>query len=43
VTLEAALARAKGNVSLVAEQNGWHRTQVYRWIRRAGIDPDQYR
>ncbi|MCK6546751.1 sigma 54-interacting transcriptional regulator [Myxococcota bacterium] len=42
-TLEAALARAKGNVSLVSEQNGWHRTQVYRWIRRAGIDPDQYR
>lgn len=41
--LESALQATKGNVRLAAEQNHWHRTQVYRWIRRYRLDPDRYR
>lgn len=42
-TLEDALRSAKGNVSRVAETLGVHRTQVYRWLRRYHVDPEQYR
>jgi transcriptional regulator with GAF, ATPase, and Fis domain len=42
-TLEADLRAAKGNVSLLAQQYECHRTQVYRWLRRAGLDPEKYR
>jgi sigma-54 dependent transcriptional regulator, acetoin dehydrogenase operon transcriptional activator AcoR len=42
-TLEQDLRAAKGNVSLLAQQYGCHRTQVYRWLRRAGLDPDRFR
>lgn len=41
--LQEALAKAKGNVKQVAIDNGWHRTQVYRWLRRARLDPKNYR
>jgi DNA-binding NtrC family response regulator len=32
-----------GNVSEVARHTGRDRNQVYRWLRRAGLDPDDYR
>jgi sigma-54 dependent transcriptional regulator, acetoin dehydrogenase operon transcriptional activator AcoR len=41
--LEAALMRARGNVSRAALKNGWHKTQVYRWLKRYGIDPKSFR
>jgi DNA-binding NtrC family response regulator len=41
--LEQALRRAKGNVKQAADDHGWHRTQLYRWLRRAGIDPESFR
>jgi DNA-binding NtrC family response regulator len=41
--LERALADARGVVSRVAEKYGRDRTQVYRWIRRLGIDPEAHR
>ncbi|MBI4815791.1 MAG: sigma 54-interacting transcriptional regulator [Deltaproteobacteria bacterium] len=41
--LEDALRSANGNVSKVAEILGTHRTQVYRWLRRRGLDADRYR
>ncbi len=41
--LESALAQAKGNVKAAANDNGWHRTQLYRWLKRAGIDPARFR
>ena len=41
--LVAALAKANGNVSSAAEANGWHRTQLYRWLKRRGINPKAYR
>lgn len=42
-TLENALADARGNVKLAAQRSGWHRTQLYRWLKRHGIDPARYR
>lgn len=41
--LEAALKKAKGNLKQAALDHGWHRTQLYRWLRRAGIDPESFR
>lgn len=41
--LETALAEAKGNVKAAAIAGGWHRTQLYRWLKRAGIDPARFR
>jgi DNA-binding NtrC family response regulator len=41
--LEMAIKRSLGNVQLAAQQNGWHRTQLYRWLRRAKIDPSAFR
>ena len=41
--LEAELRAAKGNVSLVANKNGWHRNQVYRWMKRCGLEAGAYR
>jgi transcriptional regulator of acetoin/glycerol metabolism len=41
--LESALRSAKGNIKLAAQENGWHRTQLYRWLRQAGIDPGAFR
>lgn len=41
--LDEALRKHKGNVTRIAAEHGWHRTQLYRWIRKAGLDPSQYR
>lgn len=41
--IESALAAARGNIKLAAERNGWHRTQLYRYMRRYDIDPSKYR
>ncbi|MEM7675480.1 MAG: sigma 54-interacting transcriptional regulator [Myxococcota bacterium] len=41
--VESALRATKGNIKLTAEQNKWHRTQLYRYMRRYGIDPSKYR
>ena len=41
--LEAALARARGNVKQVADEQGWHRMQVYRWMRRYALAPEDFR
>ncbi|HJL42013.1 MAG TPA: sigma 54-interacting transcriptional regulator [Myxococcales bacterium LLY-WYZ-16_1] len=41
--LEHALRESAGNVKAMAEAKGWHRMQVYRWMRRHGLDPTQYR
>ncbi len=38
-----ALMAARGNVTRAAEANGWHRTQLYRWLRRFELDPRDYR
>ncbi len=41
--LEAELRGAKGNVSLVANKNNWHRNQVYRWMKRYGLHAAAFR
>lgn len=41
--LVAALRVAKGNVKQAALDNGWHRNQVYRWLKRLAIEPEDYR
>lgn len=41
--LRALLKAANGNVKKVARENGWHRNQVYRWMERHRIHPDDYR
>jgi DNA-binding NtrC family response regulator len=42
-TLEAALRKVGGNVKLAAEQNRWNKTLLYRWIRKFGLNPVDYR
>jgi len=37
------LERAGGNLSEVARLMGKHRTQIQRWLKRYGIDPERYR
>jgi transcriptional regulator of acetoin/glycerol metabolism len=41
--LRALLARHDGNLAAVARVLGKDRTQIRRWLRQAGIDPDQFR
>ena len=41
--LEAALREADGNLSEVATALGKDRKQVYRWLKRYGIDPSTFR
>jgi DNA-binding NtrC family response regulator len=41
--LEAALSEAGGNVSDAARKNGWHVTQLRRWVEYAGIDIEAFR
>ena len=38
-----ALRASGGNVKQAALDNNWHRTQLYRWLTRLGIDPRSYR
>ncbi|HWB75405.1 MAG TPA: helix-turn-helix domain-containing protein, partial [Nannocystaceae bacterium] len=37
-TIEAALARSRANVSAAARELGLHRTQLYRLMKRFGIE-----
>jgi Nif-specific regulatory protein len=39
----AAIRASGGNVTVAAEALGEHRMQLYRWLRRYGIDPKSYR
>jgi transcriptional regulator of acetoin/glycerol metabolism len=41
--LAATLAAHRGNVSAIARSLGKARSQVQRWSRDHGLDPDQYR
>jgi len=41
--LRALLKATNGNVKRTADENGWHRNQVYRDMKKYGIDPDDYR
>jgi transcriptional regulator of acetoin/glycerol metabolism len=41
--LEALLVEHAGNVTLLAEHYGRHRKQIYRWLRRHGLEADRYR
>ncbi|MGF1509751.1 MAG: sigma 54-interacting transcriptional regulator [Myxococcota bacterium] len=41
--IEEALREAQGNVTQAAQNRGWHRTQLYRWLKRARLDPESYR
>jgi two-component system, NtrC family, response regulator len=42
-TLEALLLEYGGNVRRMADERGWHRTQIYRWAKRYGIDIERVR
>jgi transcriptional regulator of acetoin/glycerol metabolism len=37
------LAEHDGNIARVARATGKHRQQIYRWMRKLGLDPSQYR
>lgn len=37
------LAEHDGNVARIARATGKHRQQVYRWMRKHGLDPSQFR
>ena len=41
--LRALLAQHKGNVAAVGREFGKERMQVHRWMKRYGIDVDEYR
>jgi transcriptional regulator with GAF, ATPase, and Fis domain len=41
--LAEMLARFAGNIARVAEHYGKDRQQIYRWVRRYGIDPASFR
>ena len=41
--IAAALKATEGNVTAAAQALGKHRMQLYRWLRRYGIDPKTYR
>jgi DNA-binding NtrC family response regulator len=41
--MEQLLRRHGGNVAAVAKQLGKDRKQIYRWIRKHGLDPEAFR
>jgi DNA-binding NtrC family response regulator len=41
--LRQELSRTRGNVAQIARDNGWHKTQVYRWIKRYGLNPHAFK
>ncbi|MEM6860424.1 MAG: sigma 54-interacting transcriptional regulator [Myxococcota bacterium] len=38
-----ALRAARGNLKKIARDRNWHRNQVYRWLRKYELDPNDYR
>ena len=42
-TVEAALKGAQGNIRRVAQQLKVSRSQLYRWLQKNGVDPDDFR
>lgn len=42
-TLEDLMLRHGGNITAAAEELGKSRTQLYRWLRAAGMDPARFR
>jgi transcriptional regulator with AAA-type ATPase domain len=41
--LESLLRQHGGNVASIARVTGKHRQQIYRWLKRDGLDPKRYR
>ena len=41
--LRRSLTRHRGNVAAVGREFGKERMQIHRWMRRLGIDPNDYR
>jgi transcriptional regulator with GAF, ATPase, and Fis domain len=41
--LRQSLARHHGNVAAVGREFGKERMQIHRWMKRLGIDPNEYR
>jgi transcriptional regulator of acetoin/glycerol metabolism len=41
--LVARLTAHRGNVNRLAEEYGKDPKQIYRWLKRLGIEPDDYR
>jgi transcriptional regulator of acetoin/glycerol metabolism len=41
--LRASLAQHKGNVAAVGREFGKERMQVHRWMKKFGIDVEEYR
>ena len=41
--LKALLEKHEGNISQVASALGVHRQQAYRWIKKANLDPKNFR
>lgn len=41
--LVALLETHQGNVAMVAKALGKHRAQVYRWLRKEGLQPERFR
>jgi transcriptional regulator with AAA-type ATPase domain len=41
--LETLLQHHQGNVADIARATGKHRQQIYRWLKREGLDPGAYR
>ena len=41
--LTALLHQHGGNVASIARATGKHRQQIYRWLKRDGLDPTQFR
>ena len=41
--LAGLLVAHEGNLSQVAREGGWHRMQVYRWLKALGLDAKDYR
>ena len=42
-TVENALRNARGNVRKVAQQLKMSRSQLYRWLQKNEVDPDDFR
>ncbi|MDX2051368.1 MAG: sigma 54-interacting transcriptional regulator [Polyangiaceae bacterium] len=41
--LQKALQEHQGNIAAVSKQLGLHRTQLYRWLEKYGLDAEEFR